>query len=83
MLGTKECCESTEHVALWHLLGTALFYRYLDAGCCPTFCFKYFKTLLPTIGELRSIAFHESSHFSGQAEIAVRTVSKKPIPLVI
>lgn len=34
------------------------------------------------LGELRFIASHES-HSSGQAEIAVCTVYKKPLPLVI
>jgi len=32
--------------------------------------------------ELRFTASHDSSHFSGQAEVAFHTVFKKPFPLV-
>ena len=88
MLGANGCCESTEHVALWHLLGTSQWG--LALLCFIGIWMQAVATLtgLPTLrdycqlGELRFIASHESSHFSGQAEVAVCTVSKKSLPLV-
>lgn len=89
MLGVNGCCKSTEHAALWHLLGTS---QWGLALLCFTGIWMQAVAPLSAsstlrdycqLGELRFIASHESSHSSGQAEVAVCTVSKKPLPLVI
>lgn len=77
-----------EHVALWHPLGTS---QWGLALLC--FIGIWMQTVEPLsalavlkgycqLGELRFVASHESSHFTGQVEVEVCPVPKKPLVLV-